>query len=141
MKRFFVGIVLACMLAVSAVPADAAIVHKKAVTNVVNLVGKACDNIAGVIWRNKGAVAVGTAATVAITAPEAVAQGVATVATGTTNAFIKSNVWSSILFYVLLPIILIALTWRFFKSMAFKSRGLLRYWKIIPLVLAMLLMG
>jgi len=78
MKRFFVGIVLACMLAVSAVPADAAIVHKKAVTNVVNLVGKACDNIAGVIWRNKGAVAVGTAATVAITAPEAVAQGVAT---------------------------------------------------------------
>ena len=42
---------------------------------------------------------------------------------------------------MLLPIILIALTWRFFKKLAFKSRGLLRYWKIIPLVLAMLLIS
>ena len=107
MRKFLIGIIAVCLLAVSAGTADAAL-HKRAVTKIVNTVGQACDHAANVLWRNKGAVAVGTTAVAVATHPEPFVQGAAAVVTGTGEALMKSGTGNSLLSYLLLPVLLIA---------------------------------
>ena len=140
MRKFLTGIIAICVLAVSAGTAEAAPLHKRAITNTVNLVGKVCDNISAVIWRNKGSIAIGTTAVAVATNPEPFVQGAATVVTGTSERVMNSNTGSSILSYLLLPIIVIAAIWWLLGYIRFKCKGLLRHWRIIPLVLAVLLL-
>ena len=92
MKKFCVMMIAACMLAVSTVnTADASLITKridvvKKIANLVsNTVSKTADSAGKVIWNNKGAIAVGTVATVALTNPEsatAAVSGTADVAYG-----------------------------------------------------------
>ena|GEM_PF-3492650 len=129
MRKFLIGIIAACLLAVSAGTADAAVLHKRAVTKIVNTVGQACDHVANVLWRNKGAVAVGTTAVAVATHPEPFVQGAAAVVTGTGEALIKSGTGSSLLSYLLLPVLLIAAVWYFLRRI--KSR----WGRVLPLLL------
>ena len=140
MRKFLTGIIAICVLAVSAGTAEAAPLHKRAVTNTVNLVGKMCDNISAVIWRNKGSIAIGTTAVAVAANPEPFIQGAVAVVTGTTEKVVQSNTGSSILSYLLLPIILIVAICWLLGYIRFKCKGLLRHWRIIPLVLAVLLL-
>jgi len=78
MKKFCVMMIAACVLAVSAAnTAEASPLSKRieGVTKIANLVGntvsKTADNAGKIVWNNKGAIAVGTVATVALTNPEA----------------------------------------------------------------------
>jgi len=120
MQNFLMGIIAACAFAVSAGTADAAALHKRAVTNAVNLVGKACDNVSSVLWRNKGTVAVGTTAVAVATNPEPFVQGTTAVVTGTTGKVMKSNTGSSIVSYLLLSVLLIAGIWYFLRCIKFR---------------------
>ena len=141
MRKFLTGIIAICVLAVSAGTAEAAPLHKRAVSNTVNLVGKVCDNISAVIWRNKGSIAVGTTAVTIATNPEPFIQGTTALVANTTDRVVKSNnTGSSILSYLLFPIILIAAICWLLGYIRFKCKGLLRHWRIIPMVLAMLLL-
>ena len=128
------------MFMFNTVPAEAVVPQKRVATSVVHLVGKACDNIANVLWRNKGAVAIGTTAVAVATNPEPFVQGAAAAVAGTTDAALKSSVGNSIVSYVLLPLLLIAGVWVFLKFIGFKFKGLFRYWRVAALVLAVLLM-
>jgi len=78
MKKFCVMMIAVCVLAVSAAnTADASPLSKriegvtKIATLVSNMISKTADSAGKVIWNNKGAIAVGTVATVALTNPEA----------------------------------------------------------------------
>ena len=84
--KLLIGICAICLFAISAVQAEAVTPQARAVKNVVSFVKKSCNNIGNTIWNNKGSIAVGTAATVAVLAPDAVVQGATTVATGATQA-------------------------------------------------------
>ena len=78
MEKFCVMIIAACMLAVSAVnTAEASLLSKRieGVKKIADLVGKTVMKTSGdagkIVWNNKGAIAVGTVAMVALTNPEA----------------------------------------------------------------------
>ena len=60
---------LACILVVHAVPSDAA--NARVMKRITDAIKKTSNNVADTIWRNKGTIAVGTVATVALTNPEA----------------------------------------------------------------------
>jgi hypothetical protein len=85
-QKLFIGITAICLFAVCAISASAAIpvlIPMKVATKLApkakdfiaktgNTVKKTSDGAAKVVWNNKGAIAVGTVATVALTNPEAV---------------------------------------------------------------------
>ena len=132
MRKFLIGMITVCIFAAHAVTANAA-PSKRTITKAVSLVGKACDNVANVLWRNKGAIAVGTAAVVATTNPEPLIGGAATMVTGVTQP-IHQSALGSILFYLLLAVISVA-----------GVRYLLQYlkdWKNwLPLILGLIFCG
>ena len=141
-----IGIIAVVMLMASAGTSDAAKVHKRAVEKIVASVGKACDSVASFLWRNKETVALCTAVVVAVSAPEAVVQGAATVAAHTvqcvtaavtsgTEAVVKSavNPGSELLTLLLLVALFIAGLWLIVGCIRRK------YWRVLPvLVLAVL---
>jgi uncharacterized membrane protein YgdD (TMEM256/DUF423 family) len=78
MKKFCVTMIAACVLAMNtANTAEASLLSKRidAVKKIAIFVGntfkKTADDAAKTVWNNKGAIAVGTVATVALTNPEA----------------------------------------------------------------------
>jgi len=72
-KIVIIGMFAACIFGVHAVPADAGIAKHaiKAAQKVRDYVGKTANDAGKVVWNNKGSIAVGTAAAVALTNPEA----------------------------------------------------------------------
>jgi hypothetical protein len=83
MNKFYVMMIAACVLAVStANTADASVL----ITKRVEGIKKIADRVSKTVWNNKGAIAVGTVATVAVTNPQAATAAVS----GTTD--IVSNV-------------------------------------------------
>ena len=100
----------------------------------MSFVKKTCNNIGNTVWRNKGSIAVGTAAIVAVLAPDAVVQGATTVATGatqaatsaiagTTQAAIQSagsNSGSGFFSFLLLAMLFVAGLWFFVGFVRFR---------------------
>ena len=87
MKKICVMMIAACVLAVStANTADASLLSKridgvKKIANLVsNTVSKTADSAGKIVWNNKGAIAVGTVATVALTNPKAATAAVTSTA-------------------------------------------------------------
>ena len=138
--KMLIGICAICLFAVNAVQVEAATPQARAVKNVVNVAKKTSDKIASTLWRNKGGIAVGTVATVAVMAPEAVVQGAtsvatgavesaATVVTGAAQAAVQnvSNSGSGFFSYLLLAMLFLAGLWLFTGFV--KSR-----WRVLPLL-------
>jgi hypothetical protein len=123
---------LALLFCGSAVPANAAI-SKQGISNVVNIVKKTCDKLGKTIWNNKGAIAVGTVATVAVTAPEAVVQGATTVVTGTptSTATTKQPVARSFIGNILFNLCVIVLVIAGVRYCLHR----IGIWKMIPLMI------
>ena len=92
MNNFYV-MIAACVLAMSTVnTAEASLLSKRieGVKKIADLVGKTVMKISGdagkIVWNNKGAITVGTVATVALTNPEATTAAVTGTADIVTNA-------------------------------------------------------
>jgi hypothetical protein len=137
MRNKIIVILLALLFCGTAAPANAAI-SKQSITNVVNIVKKTCDKLGKTIWNNKGAIAVGTVATVAVTAPEAVVQGATTVVTGTptSTATTKQPVARSFIGTILFNLCVIVLMVAGIRYIMHRF-GI---WRMTPLmILAMLL--
>jgi hypothetical protein len=90
-QKLFIGITAICLIAICTVPASAAIPKKTATKLAIkakDYITQTSKSIGNAIWNNKGAVAVGTAAVVIATNPEATAAVVTgvteTVTTGAT---------------------------------------------------------
>jgi hypothetical protein len=85
MQKIIIGTITACALCLYAVPANAAVAAQtatiKAIQKAKTLAGKACDGAANLIWRNKGAVMVGSTAVAVATKPEVFVGGLTTLAT------------------------------------------------------------
>ena len=128
MKKFFIGIITALMFAFNTVPAEAVVPQKRVATSVVHFIGKACDNAANVLWRNKGAVAVGTTAVAVATNPEPFVQGATAVVTGTTQTAIQSGTGGGFFSFLLLATLFIAGLWLFVGCIRRK------FWRIVPLL-------
>ena len=137
--KMIIGMMIACVFAVSAVSVEAATPQKRAVKNVVSFAKKTCNSIGSMIWKNKCSIAVGTAATVAVMAPEAVVHGATTVATGatqaatsaianTTQAAIQSagsNAGSGFLSFLMLAALFLAGLWFFVGCVRFRYKAIL----------------
>ena len=123
--KILTGIIATAMLMVSAVSADAS-TRKRAVEKIVNSVGKACDNVSQVIWRNKGTVAVCTVATVAVANPVSFAQGVTTIVSGTLQTIHLSSIASIIFYVVMFGLLLVGVrhVWKFTQK-----------WRLLPLLI------
>ena len=128
MKKLIIGILTACALCFYTATADAAVVAKsiaiKAIQKAKSVAGKTCDAAANVIWRNKGAVAVGTTAVAVATKPEVFVGGATTIAT--------SSYGGMILFYLIAACVVIV-------GIRYLLRRF-RVWKLLPLVLLGLLL-
>ena len=96
-----------------------------------NFVGNTCDSAANLLWRNKGAVMLGTLLVTAAANPEPFVQGAATVVTGTSQTVYASYI-GSMLSYVLIAIVLIAVGRYLFRR--------IRLWRVLPLLLLGLLL-
>jgi len=82
MNKFYVMMIAACVLAMSAVnTAEASLLSKR-----IEGVKKMANIVSKTVWNNKGAIAVGTVATVALTNPEAATAAVTGTADIVTNA-------------------------------------------------------
>jgi hypothetical protein len=123
MNKLIIGLLTACVLAASAVQAEASIVTR-AIPKVANLVGKGCDAAGKVIWRNKGAVVATGAAVGLATKPEAFLGSAATI--------ITSPTFGSILFYLIVGGLIIAV-----GRYCLHRVGL---WRILPLLVVGLLL-
>ena len=55
-KNLLIGMHVACILVTSVATSGAATVQKRAVEKIATTVGKAYDNVAAVLWRNRQAV-------------------------------------------------------------------------------------
>jgi hypothetical protein len=93
MNKFYVMMIAACMLAVSAAnTTEASLLSKRieGVKKIADLVGKTVMKTSGdaakIVWNNKGAIGVATVATVALTNPEAATAAVTGTADIVTNA-------------------------------------------------------
>ena len=134
MKNLFIVMLVACISAVNTVPVDAASVQRRAVEKIVSkttdVVGKVCDNVSQVIWRNKCAVAAGATAVAVATNPEPFVQGATAVVTGSTQAAASSGFFS----FLLLATLFIAGLWLFVGCIGRK------FWRIVPLLVVGLLL-
>jgi hypothetical protein len=72
-NKLFIGMCAACLIAVSASSAEAA-VSKRTVTKAVSLIKQTSNAIGNAIWSNKGSIAVGTAAVAVASKPEILVQ-------------------------------------------------------------------
>ena len=135
--KIMTGIIATTMLMVSAVSADAA-TRKQAIEKIVNkttdAVGKACDNVSQVIWRNKCAVAVGATAVAVATNPEPFVQGATAVVTSTTQAAMQSSTGGGFFSFLLLATLFIAGLWLFVGCIRSK------FWRVVPLLVVALLL-
>ena len=130
MLKLFIGIiVIACIFSVYSVSAEAA-TSKRA--KIVNFVGKTCDDAANVLWRNKGAVTLGTVLVTAAANPEPFIEGTTTIIGGGSQTVFVSCI-GTILFYLLLAVLVIAGT-RFFLHR-------IRLWRVLPLLILGLMFG
>jgi hypothetical protein len=99
-------------------PADAATKWQVG-TKIVNLAGQACDNVAGILWRNKGAIGVTAGAVAIATQPEVFVSGATSLASQT----VSSPIGGTILLYLTVAGLLYA-GWRFFLRRVGKRWGL-----------------
>jgi len=149
--KMIIGMLVASVFAINAVSADAARHQARAITKIadrtVTFVGKAVDNTAAVLWRNKEAVVLCTALAVAATNPEPFVQGATTVATSAvegataivtsgTDAVIKTTAGSGSGFisFLVLAVLFIAGLWLFVSIIKFK------FWRAVPLLVIALLL-
>ena len=137
--KMIIGMMIACVFAVNAVSAEAVTPQKRAASKIANFVKKSCNNIGNTIWRNKCSIAIGTAATVAVMAPEAVVHGATTVATGatqaatsaianTTQAAIQSaagNAGSGFFSFLMVAALFLAGLWFFVGFVRFRYKAIL----------------
>ena len=121
MKKFLIGMIAACILAVSAVSASAA-VSKKAVVKTKDYIAKTSKSLGNAIWDNKGSIAVGTTAVAVATNPAPFVEGAATVITGRASHLSAGGVQSYVagwLFYAiatLLVIVGVRCVWNYVKD-------------------------
>jgi hypothetical protein len=123
MNKLIIGTIAACALAASAVHVEAS-TATQTVTKITNFVGKACDGIADVLWRNAGGVLVGAGAVALATQPEAFVGGV--------TAIVSTPYIGSILFYLIVAVLAI-LAVRY----CLHRIGL---WRLLPLLVFCLLL-
>jgi len=127
-----------CVLAVNTVPVEAASARKKAIEKIVSkttdAVGKACDNVGSVLWRNKCGIAVGVTAVAVATNPEPFVQGATAVVTGTTQAAMQSSTGGGFFSFLLLATLFIAGLYLFVGCIRRKFR------RIVPLLVVGLLL-
>ena len=137
--KMIIGMMIACVFAVNAASVEAVTPQKRAVKNVVSFVKKTSNNIGNTVWRNKGSIAICTAATVAVLAPEATVQGATTLATGatqaatsaianTTQAAIQSaggNASSGFFSFLLVAALFLAGLWFFVGFVRFRYKAVL----------------
>jgi hypothetical protein len=134
-NKLFIGILAACILAVSAVTTEAAGAKKAAVGKAVNFVKKTVNDAANTVWNNKGAIAVGTAAAVAVTNPEPVIAGTTAVGTGRT----VNSVHPTAIGTILVCLLIAALTLIGIRSLWQRLKD---WCKILPLlIVGIILLG
>ena len=111
-QKFFIVLIAACIFAASSVQVDAAVIRHSlpVIKHIKPLIERTSNGIGNAVWRNKGAIAVGTTAVVVATKPEVAAS----VVTGTTERIITtdkstgSSVIARLLFYLLVAVLVIA---------------------------------
>jgi len=136
MRKFLIGMIAACILAVSAVSASAA-VSKKAVVKTKDFIAKTGKSLGNAIWDNKGSIAVGTTAVAVATNPAPFVEGAATVITGKSSNLSAGSVQSYMvgwLFYAiatLLAIVGVRCAWNYVKD----------YKNWLPLILGVMVCG
>jgi len=128
MQKMIIGMIAACVLAVTTAQANAAVVPRgvaiKAIQTAKTAVGKACNGVASFVWRNKGAVAVGATATAVVARPDVFVGGVI--------ALLYNPYVDTIMFWLLIILLIII-----------ASRNCIRRigrWRILPLVVVGLLL-
>jgi hypothetical protein len=138
-NKLLIGVAAACVLCVYAVPANAAGVKTATITKAASLIKKTCDDAASVIWKNKGAIAVGTAAVAVASKPEIlvqpVVQGTRAVVGETSNAVQQSvigNALSNLVVFVLLCMLITLGLGYLFRQTGF--------WRVVPLLIVGLLL-
>ena len=134
-----VSVATVCVLCIYTAPANAAVVKTAAITKAVSLIKKTCDDAASVIWRNKGAIAVGTAAVAVVSKPEIlvqpIVQGTRAVASETGGAVRQSIIGETLgnlVFFVLL-FMLVTMGIRYLLQQA-------GFWRVVPLLIVGLLL-
>jgi len=133
-NKLYIGIMIACMFAVGAGVSEAAM-PKRTVVKAVGLVKKTCNDIASTIWKNKGAIAVGTAAVAVASKPEAFVQGATAMVTETAAKVVEprsSSIGRTIICVVLAMIVLAGV------RSVLRSFGA---WSILPIMLGIVLLG
>jgi hypothetical protein len=98
MNKFIIGIAIVVLFAGLAVTANAAIQTKslkRVVVKAKDYITQNAKSLGNALWDNKGAVAVGTVAAVALTSPEPVIQGATTIITGKPAVIASSSVIGS----------------------------------------------
>jgi hypothetical protein len=73
-NKIIIGMCAACLLAVSVGKTEAATTKKATIKKAASVIKTSIDDVAGAIWKNRGGVALGTAAVVVATKPEVVVQ-------------------------------------------------------------------
>ena len=117
-------IIVACVICVYAVTADAA-TKKRAVAKIGNFVGNTCDSAANLLWQNKGAITLGTVLVTAAANPEPYVRGATTVVAGTGQTVVTSYI-GSILSCLIIAVVVIAVGRYLFRR--------IRLWRMLPLV-------
>jgi len=133
MKKLIIGIITACALFLCTAPANAGIVKHTvaAVKKIGGYAGKACDAVSNVIWRNKGAVAVGATAVAVATKPEVFVGGATTiVASAAQSAF--GTYAGTILFWLVAAVLV-------FVGVRYLARRI-KVWRVLPLMIVALLL-
>jgi hypothetical protein len=131
-KIFITGMLVACLVAVCAVPAEAATARKAGITKAVNFVKKTANDISNTIWNNKGAIAVSTAAVAVATQPEILAKPITAattaVATETSRAAYSSPIGTiGVIFLFAAALVIVS-------GIVCVARHYLKLWHIVPLL-------
>ena len=131
-KLTIIGITAACVICALTATAEAATQKRiTAVKKIGTLIGKGCDNVASVLWRNKGSVAIGTTAVCIVANPEPFIAGATTMAAGASQTVFASYT-GTILFCLLIAVLVIAAVRYLWHRV--------RLWHLVPLVAVGLLL-
>jgi hypothetical protein len=131
--KTFLGMLVACLFCVSAVPAEAASMQKKSITTGVSLMKKTFNGIGNAIWNNKGAIAVGTAAVAVATQPDILAQPITAATTAVTTETSKTVLAPTI--ETIGMILLFTALFVIVPGLICVGRHYLKLWHIVPLLL------
>jgi len=121
MRNFLIGMIAACVFAVSAVSAGAAI-PKRAMVKTKDFIAKTGKSLGSAIWDNKGSIAVGTTAVAVATNPAPFVEGAAAVITGRTNNLSAGGVQSYVVGWLcyamatILAIVGVRCAWNYVKD-------------------------